>query len=104
MKKANSIMGLTRRSFSFLDGDLFKKLYTSFVRPHLEYAIPVWSPHLRKQVKILESVQERAIKSVDSMTNLDYKERLKKLELPTLELRRQRGDMIQVWKHFNSYD
>ena len=41
VKKANSIMGLIRRSFSFLDGDLFKKLYSSFVRPHLEYAIPV---------------------------------------------------------------
>ena len=104
VKKANSIMGLIRRSFSFLDGDLFKKLYTSFVRPHLEYAIPVWSPHLRKQIRMIERVQERATKSVDGMTNLDYKERLKKLELPTLEFRRQRGDMIQVWKHFNSYD
>ena len=104
VKKANSIMGLIRRSFSFLDGDLFKKLYTSFVRPHLEYAIPVWSPHLRKQIRMIERVQERATKSVDGMTNLDYKERLKKLELPTLEFRRQRGDMIQVWKHFATYD
>ncbi len=38
------------------------------------------------------------------MKNLDYTERLQKLELPTLQFRRQRGDMIQVWKHFNSYD
>ena len=58
VKKANSLMGLIRRSFSFMDGDLFKKLYTSFVRPHLEYAIPVWSPHHRKQVRMLERVQE----------------------------------------------
>ena len=104
VKKANGIMGLIRRSFSFLDGETFKKLYTSFVRPHLEYANPVWSPHLRKHIKMLESVQERATKSVDSLKNLDYTERLQKLELPTLQFRRQRGDMIQVWKHFNSYD
>ena len=58
VKKANGILGLIRRSFSFLDGNLFKKLFTFFVRPHLEYAIPVWSPHLHKQVKMLESVQE----------------------------------------------
>jgi hypothetical protein len=104
VKKANGIMGLIRRSFSFLDGETFKKLYTSFVRPHLEYANPVWSPHLRKHIKMLESVQERATKSVDGLKNLGYSERLKKLELPTLQHRRQRGDMIQVWKHFNSYD
>ena len=59
VKKANGIMGLIRRSFSFLDGETFKKLYTSFVRPHLEYANPVWSPHLRKHIRLLESVQKR---------------------------------------------
>ena len=104
VKKANGIMGLIRRSFSFLDGETFKKLYTSFVRPHLEYANPVWSPHLRKHIRLLESVQERATKLVDGLKNLEYTERLKKLDLPTLQHRRQRGDMIQVWKHFNTYD
>ena len=38
VKKANTIMGLIRRSFSYLSCNLFKKLYLSFVRPHLEYA------------------------------------------------------------------
>ena len=104
VKKANGIMGLIRRSFSFLDGETFKKLYTSFVRPHLEYANPVWSPHLRKHIRLLESVQEGATKLVDGMKNLEYTERLKKLDLPTLQHRRQRGDMIQVWNHFNTYD
>ena len=33
-KKANSIMGMIRRSFSFLDKDLFRRLYTTFARPH----------------------------------------------------------------------
>ena len=35
---ANAIVGLIRHSFSFLDGTSFKKLYTAFVRPYLEYA------------------------------------------------------------------
>ena len=104
IKKANSIMGLIRRTFSFLDGETFKKLYTSFVRPHLEYANPVWSPHLRKHVKLLESVQIRATKQVDGMKDMEYTERLRQLDLPTLEYRRKRGDMIQVWKHFNTYE
>ena len=35
---ANAIVGIIRRSFYFLDRTSFKKLYTAFVRPHLEYA------------------------------------------------------------------
>ena len=104
VRKANSIMGLIRRSFSYLDEDLFKKLYTTFVRPHIEYAQSVWSPHLMKYIKQLENVQIRATAQVDGMKNMDYSERLKKLELPTLAYRRERGDMIEVWKHFNAYD
>ena len=104
IKKANGIMGLIRRTFSFLDIETFKQLYTSFVRPHLEYAQPVWSPHLRKHIKMVENVQIRATKLVDGLKNLDYAERLDKLGLPTLLHRRERGDMIQLWKHFNSYD
>ena len=53
---------------------------------------------------MVENVQERATKLVDSMKNMDYAQRLEKLDLPTLLHRRERGDMIQVWKHFNSYD
>ena len=53
---------------------------------------------------MLENVQVRATKLVDGMKNLEYPERLKKLELPTLLHRRERGDMIQVWKHFTTYD
>ena len=104
VNKANSIMGLIRRSFSFLNGDLFKKLYTSYVRPHLEYAVAVWSPHLAKHVNLLEKVQIRATKLVDGMSHLEYSERLRKLDLPTLLYRRSRGDMIELWKHFHSYD
>ena len=36
--KENQIVGLIRRSFSFLDGEPFRRLLIAFVRPHLEYA------------------------------------------------------------------
>ena len=35
VNKANAIMGLIRRSFNFLDFGMFRKLYTTFVHPHL---------------------------------------------------------------------
>ena len=36
INKANSITGLIRRSFTFLDCESFSKLYCALVRPHLE--------------------------------------------------------------------
>ena len=56
VKVANAMVGLIRRSFSFLDGTLFRKLYTSFVRPHLEYAQVVWAPFLQKHINIRKLV------------------------------------------------
>ena len=104
VQKANAIVGLIRRTFSFLDCSLFKKLYTTFVRPHLEYGQAVWSPFLKKYVDMLENVQIRATKLVDGLHKLNYSERLKILDLPTLVYRRARGDMIEVFKHIHTYD
>ena len=104
IKKANTMIGLIRRSFAFLDGKLFKQLYTSFVRPHLEYCQSIWSPHLKKDIKIIESVQRRATRLVDGFQNLSYEQRLQELDLPTLAFRRRRGDMIELFKHHHTYD
>ena len=102
--KANKIVGLIRRSFSFLSPGSFLKLYMSLVRPNLEYAQVVWSPKLRKYVHMLENVQRRATRLIDGYRNLTYEERLRKLGLPTLEYRRLANDMIEVYKHLHVYD
>ena len=60
VNKANAIMGLIRRSFMYLDKHLFKKLYTTFVRPHLEYAQSTWSPYLSKHINTIENVQKKS--------------------------------------------
>ena len=101
---ANGIVGLVRRSFSFLDTRSFKKLFCAFVRPHLEYAQSVWAPHLQRQIDAIENVQMRATKLVDGLGGLEYGERLKKCDLTTLLFRRMQGDIIDMWKHFHVYD
>ena len=76
VNKANSIIGLIR---SF-DGELFKRLYTTAVwAPHLEVA--VWAPHLVNYKDVIENVQKRATKLVNGFSNLEYSQRLRKLEL-----------------------
>ena len=84
---------------------MFTLIFKGLVRPHLEYAAPVWSPHLIKYKDILENVQRRATKMVPGLSEKSYPERLKHLKLPTLTYRRTRGDMIQVYKLMNGgYD
>ena len=96
VRKANCIIGLIRPSFSYLDCKMFLKMYTSFVRPHLEYAQAVWAPFLRKYIIMIENVQIRATKLVDGLGKLKYKDRLARLNLPTLAFRRIRGNMIET--------
>ena len=98
VNKANSIMGVIRRTFEFLDIKTFRLLYTSLVRPHIEYANQVWNPYLKKHIDMLENVQRRATKSIPGLSNLSYEECLRKINIPTLAYRRIRGDMIETYK------
>ena len=91
-------MGIIRRTFEYLDGKCFSTVFKSLVRPHIEYANQVWSPYLMKHITALENFQRRATKLIPGYKELDYKERLKRLNLPTLSYRRLRGDMIEIYK------
>ena len=97
-RKANSVVGIIRRSFSCLDKVMFRTLYVSLVRPHLEYASQIWSPHLIGDIQALEKVQRRATKLVPELKYLDYGDRLSALNLPSLLYRRRRMDMITVFR------
>ena len=37
VNKANSLVGIIRRSFSHLDSATFVKIFIAFVRPHLDF-------------------------------------------------------------------
>ena len=41
--KANRVLGMLKRTFEYFDLDMVKILYTTFVRPHLEFAASVWN-------------------------------------------------------------
>ena len=58
--KANSVIGMLKNAFVCRDVDIWIKLYVSLVRPHLEYAVSVWKPRLRRDIDALERVQKRA--------------------------------------------
>jgi ribonuclease P/MRP protein subunit RPP40 len=55
----------------------------------------------KKDIEKLEKVQHRATK-IESLRGMDYVSRRKHLGLPTLEERRKRGDLIQLFKIIKS--
>ena len=90
--------------FKDLDVTGFRLVYKTYVRPHLEYAVQAWSPYYVKDIECLERVQRRATKLVKCLKKKSYEERLRVLGLTTLEERRTRGDMIQVFKMIRGFD
>ena len=90
------MIGIIRRTFTFIDREFLTNLYKSLVRPHLEYSNIVWFPQLKRQSVAIKKVQRRASKLIPALKDLDYKERLRQLKLPTLKYRRYRCDLIQA--------
>lgn len=77
-------------AFSYMDKDMMRRLITTMIRPKLEYAEVVWSPHKKKHIKKLERIQRMASKMVPELEGLIYEERLKEMNLTTLEQRKGR--------------
>ena len=98
VKKARSLSGLIIRSIEYKCIDNMVPLFKSIVRPILETSEAVWNPYMRKFIDMVESVQRHFTKYVIGMRDLSYEERMKSLKLPSLEFRRFRGDMIEIFK------
>ncbi len=103
VSKANRVLGMLLRTFMSRDADLWKLLYVSLVRPHLEFASTIWNPHLKGDEEALERIQRKA-SIPTSMRGLEYKDRLKIWGLTTLKERRVRGDLIQMYKVQNGLE
>ncbi|XP_065672152.1 uncharacterized protein LOC136089977 [Hydra vulgaris] len=99
--KANAIMGMIKNTFVHLNQHLLKQLYTTFVRPLIEFAAPVWSPNCKGDIEILKRVQHRVTRMIKNLRSLLYEDRLQILGLTTLSERRKRVDLIQIFKIFN---
>ena len=86
------------KCFISKDTDVLLRSYFTYVRPILEFNAVVWSPVLKCEIDALECVQRRFTKRLRGMDNLSYADRLAKLELFTLELRRLHIDLVMCYK------
>ena len=97
VSNATRVLAMLRKSFKFWDVKTTRRLYTTFVRPHLEYAASVWNPSAKKDIKALERVQQRVTKLPICLRDLSYEERLKRSDhIKRSAWKRRRNSTIQV--------
>ena len=73
---------MLKKTFVSRDSEIWKKLYVSLVRAHLEYAVQVSCPYLVMDIEALEKIQRRASKIPNELYGLDYEERIKVWGIP----------------------
>ena len=95
--KAIKVPGMIGRTISYNDADPLVRLYKSLVRQHLKYCVSTWSPSYIKDSKQLERLQHRYAAIMPKLKN---EKRLKYLGLWTLEERRNRADLLEVFKMY----
>ena len=59
--KGNQILGLIRRTITYVEKHLIVPLYKAIVRPLLEYCIQAWKPYHKKNITKLERIQEEQL-------------------------------------------
>lgn len=96
------MLGLMRRTFGSKSPVAVKTAFDVLVRPILEYAYPVWNPHLVEHIHSIESLQRRATRLIIGSVK-SYSERLTELNWSTLELRRNYLCLVQLYKIIHGY-
>ena len=82
---------------------LIYELYKSLIRSHLEYCCPLWNPANQAGIQLLEEVQRSFTAKIWRVKHLNYWDRLKALKIMSLQRRRERYIMIQMWKILNDH-
>ena len=66
----------------------------------MEFCTPAWSPHYEKDKTLLEKVQHRFTKITPGINELNYEDRPDILRLRSLEERRNRADLLEIFKMY----
>ncbi|CAL4077013.1 unnamed protein product, partial [Meganyctiphanes norvegica] len=92
------ISGMILRTFTTRDPEIMLKLFSTYIRSRIEYCCCIWSPNLQYEIDELERLQKTFTSKIEGMEEKDYHERLKLLNLYSLERRRERYLVIYAWQ------
>ena len=92
-KAVNSALkriGLIKRCFTNRGNLTLTTLYTSLIRPVIEYGSPVWAPWHKKDIQLIDKVQAKFSKLTQNDLNFE-----------PLSNRRNTADLVEVYKYLH---
>ena len=98
VQQASVRASVVRRSFKNTSVAFHVQMYKTFIRPLVEYAMPVWSPQYDCDGLSVELVQKRFTKYLPNYFYLSYQQRLDKLDIVSLGFRRSVADLVLLYK------
>ena len=98
ISKAKNKCSWILRTFETRDKLPMLTLYKSLVIPILDYCSQIWSPAKKGHIQNIEEIQRSFTRKIKGTQNMDYWQRLKFLNLYSLERRRERYSIMYTWK------
>ncbi|KAF2347480.1 hypothetical protein FHG87_021764 [Trinorchestia longiramus] len=98
---ASRILGFIVRNFEYKSKNIISFLYYTLIRSHLNNAVLLGSPILRREIHKTKKIQRSAMKISLELRNFSYKICLQHLKLISIEQRRLRGELIETYKYLN---
>ena len=86
---------MINKCFINLSPQIFTYLYKCIVKPCLEYGNIIWGPNYKEDENEIENVQRYAIRMIPTIKHLSYEERLRYLNLQTLQYYRLHDHDLQ---------
>ena len=95
---ANKLIGWALRTFRRRSKQVMLTIWKSIIQAKLDYTSQLWSPRDQASIGSLESLARNFTSKIEGLGHLDYWERLQALKLFSQERRRERYQIIFIWK------
>lgn len=97
-RKASRLCSYIFRAFRCRHHGFLVNMFKIYVLPVVMYNSPAWSPFLKKDIILVERVLRNFTRRFPGLRELTYSQRLKRLDLLSLEEQRLRVDLIYTYR------
>ena len=96
--KCNKMCGYILRTFMTREPGPMMTLFKSLVIPIMDYCSVIWNPSKKKDIQAIEKIQRNFTKRINGLKDTNYYERLQKLRIYSMERRRERYELLYIYK------